>query len=245
MPVTFPDFKTVDAAPDGETPDEEPATARLLVADDHALVRGALKGVLDSEPDFEVIGEAGDGHEAVELCERLRPDLVLMDVSMPEMDGLAATRRIKEDYPHIAVVMVTAFDDADYLYEALRAGAAGYILKHTTPEALISAVRRVLSGEHLLDPELTSRLLMRLVEEREDSLSGRSSAESLTPREMEVVPLLARGHTNRQIARCLTISAATVKRHVEHIITKLGVSDRTQAAVRAIEIGLITPNRER
>ncbi len=246
MLTTLSDTTIMEAGRGGEAVrGEDLAAARLLIADDHALLRGALKGMLDSEPDFEVIGEAKDGREAVELCERLRPDLALMDVSMPEMDGLEATRRIKAAHPHTAVVMVTAFDDPDYLYEALKAGAAGYVLKHDPPEELVSAVRRVLSGESLLSPDLASRLLVRLVEEREDSLSGRSSVESLTRRELEVVPLLARGRTNRQIARCLTISAATVKRHVEHIIQKLGVSDRTQAAVRAIEIGLIPPESER
>ncbi len=221
--------------------DEPSALARLLIADDHALLRGALRGMLDGEPGLRVVGEAADGREAVALCKRLRPDLVLMDVSMPRMDGLEATRRIKEDHPLTAVVMVTAHDDPDYLYEALKAGAAGYVLKHSPPEELVAAVRRVLSGDPLLAPELAVRLLMRLVEEGKEGPSEERpepSIEPLTTREVEVAALLAKGKTNRQIAHCLTIGFATAKRHVEHIIAKLGVSDRTQAAVRAVELGL-------
>ena len=229
----------------------ETGVARLVVADDHALVRSGVRSMLAGEPDLEIVGEAENGREAVELCRRLRPDLVLMDVRMPEMDGLAATRAIKEELPRISVVMVTMEEEPDYLLEAVRAGAAGYVLKGATPEQLTAAVRKVLDGELLLDQGLTMSLLTRLADQKEQEELPPSPLrterqpepllEPLTPREREILGLLTRGHTNREIARQLVVSPGTVKNHVRHIIAKLEVSDRTQAAVRAVELGLLAP----
>ena len=165
-----------------------------------------------------------------------------MDIRMPNMDGLAATRAIKRRQPGISVLMVTMQEDSDYLLEALKAGAAGYVLKGASSDELVSAVLRVLSGDSPLDSDVAARLLRRLVDERppENRPPPAPLAEPLTPRELEVLGHLAQGHTNRKIAEILTLSPGTVKRHVEHIIAKMGVSDRTQAAVKAYELGLIT-----
>ena len=255
--------------------------ARLLIADDHALVREGLRTMLSGEDGLQVIAEANDGEEALSLCRDFRPDLVLMDVRMPVMDGLEATRRIKEEMPQVSVVMVTMHENPDYLFEAVKAGAAGYVLKDASGERLLGAVRRTLEGESPLNQELAMRLLVRLARERgeggnqqggsqEDEAGANSIGvrpgeeihapeaareepegaghrdeagriETLTPREIEVLTLLSQGQTNPQIAQNLMVSRGTVKIHVQHIISKLGVSDRTQAAVRAIEAGLIEP----
>ena len=223
-------------------------TTRLAIVDDHDLAREGLRDMLADEPHIEVIGEAANGREAIALCSRLRPDLILMDVRMPEMDGLSATREIKQKHPRTSVLMVTMHEDPDYLLEALRAGAAGYILKDASQQEVITAVQQVRSGQSPLDPQLAARLLQRLAAERESRGStargaqgrgGSSYTEPLTPRELEVLGLLKKGRTNRQIAGELFISPGTAKNHVEHIITKLGVSDRTQAVVRALELGLL------
>jgi NarL family two-component system response regulator LiaR len=225
--------------------------ARLLIADDHDLVREGLLAVLEGEPDLVVVGEAKNGKEALEMCRQVRPDLVLMDVRMPEMDGLAATRAIKEELPTTSVVMVTMHENPDYLLEAIRAGAAGYILKDAAGERLVEAVRRTLEGEVPLNEGLAMRLLQRLAGEEEGSSLGEASKQrpaplpkGITPREAEVLRLLAQGRTNPQIAQDLTVSRGTVKIHVQNIIAKLGVSDRTQAAVRAIELGIFDPATE-
>ena len=221
--------------------------ARLVIVDDHHLLRRGFRSLLTGEPDLEVVGEASNGREAIELCRRLRPDFVLMDVRMPEMDGLAATRELKRELPDIAVLIMTMYENTDYLLEALDAGAAGYVLKDSPAERLISAVRRTLKGESPLNQELAAQLLRRLAEERKSEPAPKqpepreSLREPLTPRELEVLGLLATGRTNQQIAQTLVISKGTVKVHVERIIRKLNVSDRTQAAVRAIEMGLLIP----
>ena len=239
------------------------APARLLIADDHHLVREGLLAVLEGEPDLEVVGEALNGKEAVEMCRLYRPDLVLMDVRMPEMDGLAATRKIKEDSPQTSVMMVTMHENPDYLLEAIRSGAAGYVLKDAAGERLIEAVRRTLEGEVPLNEGLAMRLLRRLAgdgEQQQEEQQGELEEEAaldevgeqrrrrppplpkgITPREAEVLRLLAQGRTNPQIARTVLSSVSTVKIHVQNIIAKLGVSDRTQAAVRAIELGILDP----
>ena len=244
--------------------DTHTESARLLIADDHALVREGLRTVLSGEDGIQVIAEARDGQEALSSCRELQPDLVLMDVRMPVMDGLEATRRIKEEMPQTSVVMVTMHENPDYLFEAIKAGAAGYVLKDASGERLLGAVRRTLEGESPLDEELAMRLLVRLAREEKDehsmqevpdasvapaparsepatNNSGKQSEkqlESLTTREVEVLKLLSQGQTNPQIARKLLFSVSTVKAHVRSILNKVGVSDRTQAAVRAIEFRL-------
>jgi DNA-binding NarL/FixJ family response regulator len=220
---------------------------QLVIVDDHDLAREGLRDMLEDEPDMEVVGEAANGREALTLCSRLVPDLVLMDVRMPEMDGLEATREVKQGFPKISVLMVTMHENPDYLLEALRAGAAGYILKDAPKHEVASAVRQVLNGESPLDPELAVRLLRRLAiegQKRESPVRGPGEyggapTEALTPRELEVLELLKLGRTNPQIAQELVISPRTVKRHVENITTKLGVSDRTQAVVRSFELGIL------
>ena len=227
-------------------------SARLVLADDHDLVREGIRAVLEGEPDLVVVGEASNGREAVEVCREVRPDLVLMDVRMPEMDGLAATRAIKEELPQTSVVMVTMHESPDYLLEAIKAGAAGYILKDAAGERLVEAVRRTLEGDAPLSEALAMQLLVRMVGENEPSLEVHPEANKgrmqlprgITPRETEVLKLLAQGRTNPQIAEDLAISRGTVKIHVQNIIAKLGVSDRTQAAVRAIELGIFQPGAE-
>jgi DNA-binding NarL/FixJ family response regulator len=218
---------------------------RLAIVDDHELARESLQNMLSDEPDIEIAGEAANGRQALLLCSRLRPDLILMDVRMPEMDGLEATKELKERYPEISVLMLTMHENPDYLFEAVKVGAAGYVLKDAPQEDIIEAVRRVRGGESPLDPELAARLLRRLASEgemRSVTLRPRGDAhevEPLTPRELEVLELMRLGHTNRQIAKELVISLGTSKNHVEHIIAKLGVSDRTQAVVKALEIGIL------
>ena len=219
-------------------------TMRLIIADDHELARGSLKDMLSDMPDVEVVGEAINGREAVLLCSRLVPDLVLMDVRMPEMDGLTATRELKRKNSKISVLMLTMHDNPDYLLEALKSGAAGYVLKDAGQQDLIDAIRQVRNGESPLDPKLAARLLRRMTQEgvgNNDRGSGgaTSLAQPLTRREIEVLELLKLGLTNRQIAEKLVISVGTVKNHVEHIIAKLGVSDRTQAVVSALEMRIL------
>ena len=227
--------------------------ARLVLADDHDLVREGIRAVLEGEPDLVVVGEAENGRQALEICLKERPDLVLMDVRMPEMDGLAATRAIKEQLPETSVVMVTMHESPDYLLEAIKAGAAGYILKDAAGERLVEAVRRTLEGEAPLSEGLAMQLLVQMVNESEQSAGMLPEAKKrrrgplpkgITPREAEVLRLLAQGRTNPQIAQDLAVSRGTVKIHVQNIISKLGVSDRTQAAVRAIELGIFEPETE-
>jgi len=226
-------------------------TKRLVLADDHHLLRRGFRSLLSGEPGLEVVGEASTGLEAIELCRRLVPDLVLMDVRMPEMDGITATRRIKDEQPGVSVLMVTMHENPDYLLEALDAGAAGYVLKDAPAERLINAVHRTLDGESPLNQELATRLLRQLAEEKQNTPSHTPPKhhepleDALTPRETEVLELLTTGQTNQQIAQTLTISRGTAKVHVERIIRKLGVSDRTQAAVRALELGFTSLDTRR
>ena len=212
--------------------------ARLVIADDHELARAGLRAMLTDQRGFELVGEASNGQEALQLCRRLRPDLALLDVRMPEMDGLTTCRAIKQECAATSVILITMHANPDYLFEALKAGAAGYVLKEISQRELITTVQKVLHGESILNQELMARLLRRLASEtptQEVLPPGR-----LSPREREVLQLLTKGQTNREIARNLTVSMSTVKIHVEHILAKLGVSDRTQAAVRAVEMGLVS-----
>ncbi len=241
-------METRSDARDGEA--VIPTPARVLLADDHALVREGLRAVLGAEGGIEVVGEARDGREAVEACRELSPDVVLMDVRMPGMDGLEATRQIKAEMPGVPVVMLTMHENPDYLLEAVRAGAAGYVLKDASGERIAGAVRTMLAGDSPLEEGLAMRLLQRLAagEAVGTSPGGaepepaplRDPPEGITPREAEVLRLMARGLTNGQIAGALHYSVSTVKAAVQSVTAKLGVSDRTQAAVRAIELGLVS-----
>jgi DNA-binding NarL/FixJ family response regulator len=225
----------------------ENSPSQLLIADDHELAREGIRVMLASEPDLKVVGEARDGREALSLCQYLEPDLVLMDVRMPKMNGLEAARKIKAERPSISILMLTSYEDLDYLFEAVKVGAAGYVVKDTTKQELVEAVRRTRRGKSSLDQELALRLLQRLGSEDEQwpisPLGPKRPSEplpaALTPRELEVLRLLSQGLTNRQISEELVVSAATIKVHIEHLIAKLGVSDRTQAAVRASRAGLL------
>ncbi len=231
------------------------APSRLVIVDDHDLLRAGLRDVLADPPDVEVIGEAANGREALVLCRDAKPDLILMDIRMPVMDGIEATRAIKREHPKIVVLMITMYENPDYLFEAIKAGAAGYVLKNSPREELISAVRRALSGDSPLDQGLAAKLLRRMAHEgqerkkrsadeplppQEVHAAPRRPQEPLTPRELEVLKLVAPGKTNRQIAEELFLSANTIKVHVQHLIAKLGVSDRTQAATLAVQMGLLS-----
>jgi DNA-binding NarL/FixJ family response regulator len=228
--------------------------ARLLIVEDHFFVREGIKAILERDAALEVAGEAQDVQEAISRCRELRPDLILMDVSMPKMDGIEATREIKALFPKTSVLILTAHTDPQLLMDAVKAGAAGYILKGGSRNHMLDAIRAVLGGETYLDQKLVMTLLRHLGEEAESrstrpstaptsSESAASLPKPLTPREMEILGHLALGKTNRQIANELHLSLSTVKRHLEHILPKLKVSDRTQAAVKAIELGLVPPGR--
>jgi DNA-binding NarL/FixJ family response regulator len=220
---------------------------RVLIADDEALVRRGFTMILDAEPDLEVVGEAADGHAAVELATNREVDIVLMDIRMPGMDGIEATRRIvAADGPQ--VIVVTTFGVDEYVFQALRAGASGFLLKNTPPEQLAEAVRLVNRGDALIAPEVTRSLIEAFARIPDSSTPAPAPLrDTLTPREIEVLTQLAHGASNAEIAETLFIGEATAKTHVSHILTKLGLRDRTQAVVLAYESGLVEPpgGRER
>lgn len=224
-------------------PQRKSGLARVVIADNHELARAGLRTMLAGHRGLELVGEAKNGQEALVLCRRLQPDLALIDVRMPELDGLATCRCIKQEHPATKVILITMHESPQYLLEALKAGASGYILKDITQHDLIATVRRVLRGESFLNREIVIRVLGHLPAEA--SPQAELLAIQLSPREYEVLQLLAQGHTNPEIARALTVSVSTVKIHVEHILAKLGVSDRTQAAVRAIKLGLLQTTRQK
>jgi two-component system, NarL family, response regulator LiaR len=206
----------------------------VLVVDDHAVVREGLRAFLELQDGIEVAGEAADGREALELAERLRPDVVLMDLVMPELDGLAAMRVLRDRLPAARVIVLTSFLDEGKVLPALRAGAAGYLLKNAAPREVARAGRVAHAGEALLDPVVAARLVESLAGEQEP-------LDRLTPREREVLELLGRGFPNKRIAQELGLSEKTVKTHVGHVLAKLAVTDRTQAAVVAVRAGLVPP----
>jgi len=214
----------------------------LLIADDQALVRVGLRKILDSEPELNVLGEAGDGEDAVALARELQPDLVLMDIRMPVLDGIEATRRIVRAQPGTRVLILTTFGLDTYVYDALRAGASGFMLKDAPPEEIAAAVRIVASGEALLAPAVTRAVIEEFARQAPAAAPTTPPAVAqLTPREQEVLGLLARGLSNPEICRELVISEATAKTHVARILQKLDLRDRVQAVIYAYETGLVAP----
>jgi DNA-binding NarL/FixJ family response regulator/class 3 adenylate cyclase len=214
---------------------------RVLIADDQALVRGGFRMILEAESDIEVVGEADDGLIALELAEALAPDVVLMDIRMPVLDGLEATRRLVVDEGSPRVLMLTTFDLNEYVYEAMKSGASGFLLKDVRPELLADAVRTVAAGDSLLAPAITRRLIEEFVRRPPPGPESPRGLELLTERELEVLKLVARGLSNEEIARLLLLSMATVKAHVTRILAKLDLRDRVQAVVLAYETGLAQP----
>jgi DNA-binding NarL/FixJ family response regulator len=221
---------------------------RVLIVDDQALVRAGFRMILESEEDIEIVGEAGDGLEALEAVQELRPDVVLMDIRMPNLDGLEATRRILDedadgggDGPR--VLMLTTFDLDEYVYEALRAGASGFMLKDTPPEQLVAAIHVIASGDALLSPTITKRVIEEFISRPPSTISPERPPKlnELTARELEVLGFMARGLSNAEIARDLFVSETTVKTHVARILMKLDLRDRVQAVVFAYESGLVQP----
>jgi DNA-binding NarL/FixJ family response regulator len=212
---------------------------RVVVADDQAMVRAGFRSLLNEEPDLEVVGEAADGEQAVAAVRRFRPDVALMDIRMPTVDGLEATRRIVAGGLATRILILTTFDLDEYVYEGLRAGASGFLLKDASPEQLIAAIHLVAEGEAVLAPTVTRRVVEAFarIPAADDALRG--ALESLTAREREVLRLLARGRSNAEIARELFVSEATAKTHVRHVLSKLDLRDRVQAVVFAYESGLV------
>ena len=213
---------------------------RVLLVDDDDLMRAGLRSVLSSDETIAVVGEAGDGRAAIREIRRLRPDLVLMDIRMPGMDGIAATREVLADSPELRVVVLTTFEQDDYIFDALSAGASGFLLKRTTPEELIGAIHTVADGDSLLSPSVTRRVVDRMATQPSPLVSSKRLSE-LTPRETEVLESIARGLSNREIADAFVIEESTVKTHVKRILMKLGLRDRVQAVIFAYENGLTRP----
>jgi DNA-binding NarL/FixJ family response regulator len=214
---------------------------RVLIADDQALVRGGFRSILAGQDDIEVVGEAEDGNQTVELAEQLRPDVVLMDIRMPGIDGIEATRRIALRGIAARVLVLTTFDVDDYVYEAMKAGASGFLLKTAPPRQLADAVRTVAAGDALLAPSVTRRLVEQFVRRPPPGSSVPPGLEELTERELDVLKLLARAMSNAEIAAALVVSEATVKSHVNRILGKLNLRDRAQAIVLAYETGFVEP----
>jgi DNA-binding NarL/FixJ family response regulator len=216
---------------------------KILIADDHAVVREGTRQILEHEPDFKVVAEAGDGEEAVQLAGSARPDVAIIDISMPKLDGIEATKKIKTLYPAIAILILTAYDDDQFVFSLLEAGAAGYLMKSIRSRELIDAVRAVYGGESVLHPSIARKVLNRFV-----PVSGKprkqEPSEILTERELEVLKLATRGLSNQNIANELYLSLRTVQTHLSHIFNKLQVSSRTEAVVRALKEGWVSLDRE-
>jgi DNA-binding NarL/FixJ family response regulator len=215
-------------------------TIRVLIADDQSLVRAGFRLVLEDHLEIEVVGEASNGHEALHGTARLQPDVVLMDIRMPELDGIAATREITASHA-ARVLVLTTYDLDEYVYDALQAGASGFLLKDTPPEQLVAGIRAVAGGEALLGPTITRRLIEEFARVGPTKRARPEALDELTPRETEVLRLLARGLSNAEIAETLVLSDTTIKTHVTHVLGKLGLRDRVQAVVLAYESGLVTP----
>jgi DNA-binding NarL/FixJ family response regulator len=211
---------------------------RVLIVDDDDLMRAGLRGVLASDERIELVGEANDGRQAVYRTRLLKPDVVLMDVRMPDLDGISATRELLTAFPEVRVVILTTFEQDDYIFGALSAGASGFLLKRTRPEELIAAIHTIAAGDSLLSPSVTSRVIERMAGQPSPDATRDARLQELTPRETEVLSLMARGLSNAEIAATLVIEESTVKTHVKRILAKLDARDRVQAVIFAYESGL-------
>jgi DNA-binding NarL/FixJ family response regulator len=218
-----------------------PPRVRVLIVDDDALMRAGLRGVLASDEGIELVGEADDGRQAAYRTRLLKPDVVLMDVRMPDLDGISATREVLTAFPEVKVVILTTFEQDDYIFGALNAGASGFLLKRTRPEELIAAIHTIASGDSLLSPSVTSRVIEQMAGLPAPDAKRDPRLEELTAREREVLEQVARGLSNAEIAAALVIEESTVKTHLKRILTKLGVRDRVQAVIFAYESGLTQP----
>ena len=218
-----------------------PRRVRVLLVDDDDLMRAGLKPVLTSDDAIEIVGEAGDGRTAVNEARAHRPDVVLMDVRMPDLDGISATREVLAVSPEIKVAILTTFEQDDYIFGALNAGASGFLLKRTNPEELIAAIHTLAAGDSLLSPSVTRRVIERMAQQPGAASAAKEKLDVLTPREREVLELMARGLSNGEIASAFVIEESTVKTHVKRILMKLHLRDRVQAAIFAYESGLISP----
>jgi len=216
---------------------------RVLIADDDDLMRAGLVELLSADPSIEIVGEASTGREAVERTHRLDPDVVLMDVRMPDLDGIGATRELTRAAARARVLILTTFEEDDYIFGALRAGASGFLLKRTRPEELIAAVHTIGAGDSLLSPSVTRRVIDRMAQQPTPDLSDQAKLHELTPREREVLDLVARGLANREIARQLLVEESTIRTHVKRILMKLELRDRVQIVIFAYETGLNQPVR--
>jgi len=214
---------------------------RVLIADDDDLMRAGLVELLSNDPTIEIIGEASTGREAVERTRRLAPDVVLMDVRMPDLDGIAATRELFRADPRAKILILTIFEEDDYVFGALRAGASGFLVKRTRPEELIAAVHTIARGDSLLSPSVTRRVIDRMAQQPVPELTDRAKLDTLTPRERDVLQLVARGLSNREIAAELVVEESTIRSHMKQILMKLQLRDRVQVVIYAYETGLNQP----
>jgi RNA polymerase sigma factor (sigma-70 family) len=216
---------------------------RVLIADDEHLMRAGLVELLTADPDIEVVGEASTGREAVEHARRVSPDVVLMDVRMPDLDGITATQELSQVAPHAKVLILTTFEQDDYVFGALRAGASGFMLKRTRPEELIAAVHTIAAGDSLLSPSVTRRVIDHIAQQPTSDLADNAKLDQLTPRERDVLELLARGLSNKEIAAALGVEESTIRTHVKRTLMKLGLRDRIQAVIFAYETGVNRPQQ--
>jgi DNA-binding NarL/FixJ family response regulator len=216
---------------------------RVLIADDDDLMRAGLVELLTADPEIEIVGQAASGRQAVERARRLAPDVVLMDVRMPDLDGIAATRELSRTAPGAKILILTTFEQDDYIFGALRAGASGFLLKRTRPEELIAAVHTIAAGHSLLSPSVTRRVIDRMAQQPTPELTHRAKLDALTPREQDVLGLISRGLSNREIAAALVVEESTVRTHVKRILMKLNLRDRVQAVILAYETGLNQPSQ--
>lgn len=215
---------------------------QVLIADDDDLMRAGLIELLTADPLIDIVGQASTGREAVERTRLLAPDVVLMDVRMPDLDGISATRELTQAAPDTRVLILTTFEQDDYIFGALRAGASGFLLKRTRPEELITAVHTIASGDSLLSPSIARRVIDRMAQQPTPNFAGQAKLDGLTPREREVLELVARGMSNREVAAALVVQESTIRSHVKSILMKLGLRDRIQAVIFAYESGVIEPH---